>query len=221
MKLYNLFEEVIFEEKKRYILSENVSVSQVEDAIKNKYHVWILYDDYPNEPISKPPSERYIEIYALGDTTSGNKVIRAWQMGGPSKTTRDGAFKLFRLDRIRGWKVSKVKWDKSISDLYLDVPKVNKFGDKSMKSVDMVAQYKEKPVTPTQTKTKSSDRLEKLQQASIAKNKSSYTAKGNPNPKTEKTNSKTNPKSLVNTNKTTSTDTSKTSAKPIDKNEEK
>lgn len=211
MKLYNLFEEVILEEvfKFKTLLSENVSISQIEDAIKNKYHVWILYEDSPDEP----PSKRYIEVYALGNSVAGNKVIRAWQMGGPSKTTTGGAFKLFRVDRIRGWIPSKVKWNKAVSDLYPNdpnVPRVNKMGDKTMKNVDLLAKYAEQPQIGKPQAPKADDRLQKMQQAAKERRKTSYQATGNPVAKKEKP---------VDTSKTTKVDTSKTTATQNNKKE--
>lgn len=162
MKLYKLFEEVIFEETEK-LLVESVSDEQVIDAIKNKYHVHILYDDYPNAVPSVPPSKRYIEVYNLGKTMAKNKAIRAWQMGGPSKTTKGGAWKTFRLDRIRAWMPTKVKWKKSISDLYPNdpnVPKYNNAGDKLMTSIiakaDVSQQDEIKPIAKVKTEPKNS-----------------------------------------------------------------
>lgn len=205
MKLYKLFEEVIF---------ENVSMNQIEDAIKNKYNVHILYDDYPAANPSAPPSKRYISVYAVGDSKSGNKVIRAWQMGGPSKTTKGGAWKLFRVDRIRGWMPTKVKWNKAISDLYPYVPKYNKQGDRTMSRVDLLAQTPDMAAVAAATKpvptAKKDDGITRLQQQSQMRHKqSSYVAKGNPNPVAQKP---TVQKPV---------DTSKTTAQPTNKNKQK
>lgn len=185
MKLYNLFEEVIFEETAMLLL-ESVSEQQVIDAIKNKYHVHILYDDYPNAVPSVPPSKRYIEIYVLGVTTAGNKAIRAWQMGGPSKTTKGGAWKVFRLDRIRAWMPTKVKWAKSISDLYPNDPsiptynKTNGGSDKLMTSIIAKADVSVPTPTPApaQVKTIRQKPYEKLLAQKLAKKDSAYISKG-------------------------------------------
>jgi hypothetical protein len=141
MKLYNLFEEIIFEEREK-LLYEGVSDQQINDAINNKYHVHITYDDYPDAVPSVPPSKRYIEVYNLAVTKAGNKAIRAWQMGGPSKSApKKAGWKIFRLDRIRSWTPLKVKWKNAISDLYSDVPKYNKNGDKTMSRVINKAKF--------------------------------------------------------------------------------
>ena len=135
MKLYNLFEEIILEEKS-LLLTEGVSDEQVIDAIKNKYRVKIWYNDPTRKP-SDPPSERYIEIYNYGDTMANNGAIRAYQVGGQSTTTRGGAWKLFRLDRIVKWQPTKVHWKDPISDPNRDpsAPKYNQSGDRSMRHV--------------------------------------------------------------------------------------
>lgn len=123
MKLYNLFEEVILEKE---LLTEGVSDQQIIAAIEGKYNVNILYDDFPNETPSVPPSKRYIQVYALGNTKSGNKAIRAFQIFGGSKTTpKQGAWKIFRLDRIRGWFPTKMKFYTPVSDLDTMIPKYN------------------------------------------------------------------------------------------------
>lgn len=130
MKLYNLFKDIILEE--RNLLSEGVSQSQVEDAINNQYNVKIEYRDYENEP----PSKRYIQVYNLSKTKAGNYAIRAYQIFGGSKTTpKEGAWKIFRLDRIEKWETTKVKWKKPVSDLDNTIPKYNKLGDKTMSVV--------------------------------------------------------------------------------------
>lgn len=135
MKLYNLFEDIILEESKR-LLTENVSDQQVMDAIKGKYNVNILYDDYPNAVPSVPPSKRYIQVYNFSETKSGNKAIRAYQIFGGSKTTpKSGAWKIFRLDRIRYWEPTKMKFTKPVSDLDSRIPKYNQQGDRAMSRV--------------------------------------------------------------------------------------
>lgn len=134
MKLYNLFESVIFEEieKAKKLLTEGVSSDQVNDAINGMYNVNILYRDYPD----KPPSKRYIQVYNYSKTKGGNEAIRAYQIFGGSKTTPNkGAWKIFRLDRIEGWFPTSVKWKKPVSDLDTSIPKYNQNGDRTMSTV--------------------------------------------------------------------------------------
>lgn len=134
MKLYNLFEEVILEEIKRNrtILTEGVSFDDVKAAIDGKYNVNILYRDYEDQP----PSKRYIQVYNLAKTKSGNDAIRAYQIFGASKKgNKNGFWKIFRLDRIEGWFPTKVKWSAPVSDLDTSIPKYNDTGDRSMSTV--------------------------------------------------------------------------------------
>jgi predicted DNA-binding transcriptional regulator YafY len=134
MKLYNLFEQVIFEEieKNRRLISEGVSADDVKAAIDGKYNVNILYRDYEDQP----PSKRYIQVYNLSKTKGGNDAIRAYQIFGASKKgNKNGFWKIFRLDRIEGWFPTKVKWSEPVSDLDPNIPKYNASGDRSMSSV--------------------------------------------------------------------------------------
>jgi predicted DNA-binding transcriptional regulator YafY len=134
MKLYNLFQEVILEEieRNRTLLTEGVSFDDVKAAIDGKYNINILYRDYEDQP----PSKRYIQVYNLSKTKSGNDAIRAYQIFGASKKgNKNGFWKIFRLDRIEGWFPTKVKWAKPVSDLNTSVPKYNDAGDRSMSTV--------------------------------------------------------------------------------------
>lgn len=134
MKLYKILENIILEEsaKAKILLAENVADSQVIDAINGKYNVNIVYDD----PDTAAPSKRYIQVYNFAETTAGNKAIRAFQIFGGSKTTLGhGAWKIFRLDRIREWHPTKVKFARPVSDKGPNIPKYNPNGDRTMSRV--------------------------------------------------------------------------------------
>jgi hypothetical protein len=138
MKLYNIYNNIILEETTKHfqLLTEGVNVDAVNDAINNQYNVNITYDDYPNSNPPVPPSKRYIQVYNYSDTKAQNACIRAYQIFGGSKTTpNNGAWKIFRLDRIRSWKPTKVKFNKPVSDKGPNIPTYNQSGDKSMKIV--------------------------------------------------------------------------------------
>lgn len=141
MKLYNLFEEVILEEinRGRQILSEGVSINDVNAAIDGKYNVNILYRDYEDQP----PSKRYIQVYNLAKTKAGNDCIRAYQIFGGSKTTpKTGAWKIFRLDRIEGWFPTNMKWQNPVSDYTPNIPTYNQTGDRTMSVVNKMVDPK-------------------------------------------------------------------------------
>lgn len=135
MKLYNLYEEVILEEieTKSQIITEGVSKDAVIAAINGKYNVNITYQDY----VGQPPSKRYIQVYNVGMTKSGNLAIRAYQIFGGSKTTpSSGAWKIFLLDKIEGWYPTNKKWSNPVSDLDASIPAYNQMGDKKFSQVD-------------------------------------------------------------------------------------
>lgn len=134
LKLYNIFESIILEEinRAKSLLTEGVSEEDVKAAINGKYNVNIVYRD----PDMTLPSKRYIQVYNFSETKGGNLAIRAYQIFGGSKTTpREGAWKIFRLDRIEGWYPTSVKWSNPISDTHLDIPTYNQSGDRSMNKV--------------------------------------------------------------------------------------
>jgi hypothetical protein len=138
MKLYKIFDDIIFEEvvKAKSLLTENVADAQILDAINGKYNVNITYDDYPEATPAVPPSKRYIQVYNLAETKAGNKAIRAFQIFGGSKTTpKNGAWKIFRIDRIRSWTPTKVRFAQPVSNLSPDIPKYNDQGDRAMSRV--------------------------------------------------------------------------------------
>lgn len=135
MKLYNLFNEIIFEEinRKTNLLTEGVSESDVIAAIDGKYNVNIEYRDIDESA----PSRRYIQVYNLAQTKGikgGNDAIRAYQINGGSKTEKNG-WKIFRLDRIVGWYPTNMKWSNPVSDFDNTIPSYNQMGDNSMSTV--------------------------------------------------------------------------------------
>ena len=138
MRLYKIFDDIIFEEvvKAKRLLTENVADVQILDAIKGKYNVNITYDDYPDANPAVPPSKRYIQVYNLAETKAGNKAIRAFQIFGGSKTTpKNGAWKIFRIDRIRSWQPTRVRFAQPVSNLSPSIPKYNDQGDRAMSRV--------------------------------------------------------------------------------------
>ncbi len=144
MKLYKLFDDIIFEEivKAKKLLTENVADEQILAAIEGKYNVNITYDDYPEAVPAVPPSKRYIQVYNFAETKAGNKAIRAFQIFGGSKTTpKNGAWKIFRIDRIRSWTPTKVRFAQPVSNLSPSIPKYNDQGDRAMNRVYNKVQF--------------------------------------------------------------------------------
>lgn len=138
MKLYNLYENIILEEviNAKNIITEDVDIKSVNDAIENRYRVRIEYKDYED----RPPSKRYIEVYALGLSKAGNPVIRAYQLFGGT-TTKIPKWKMFRLDKITKWEPTKPKFNTPIDVRDPVVPKFNKTGDRTMSTVNKLAKF--------------------------------------------------------------------------------
>lgn len=80
------------------ILEEDVSPTDISNAIENKRQVLINYED--EKP--RAPGRRIIEPYVYGVLPNGNQVIRGFQYSGD---TYRGVpkWKLFRVDRIKSW----------------------------------------------------------------------------------------------------------------------
>jgi len=87
MKLYNLVEGIILE-----VASKN-SIMKIMDG---KRLASIYYDD-GEDPGGK--NMRWVEVYCYGVSKAGNDMIRAYQIGGDTKTIQPG-WKTFRVDRM-------------------------------------------------------------------------------------------------------------------------
>lgn len=147
MNLYKLFEEVILEETQKAIriLTEGVDTNNVRAAIDGLYNVNITYLDEGQTV----PSKRYIQVYVLGKTHSGNDAIRAYQIDGGTNTVSNG-WKIFRLDRIQSWAPTNMRWYNPVSDYDSSIPPFNQMGDKSFSVVTKI-------VDPTKFNRKRSD----------------------------------------------------------------
>ena len=67
------------------LLKEGVSSDEVLDAIRNKYHVRITYDDGMPDNGGNPKGSRIIQPMAIGTTKKGYPVVRAFQVSGNSR----------------------------------------------------------------------------------------------------------------------------------------
>lgn len=121
MKLYNLYEGLIL---------ENVSQDKIIAAIDDKVMANIMYVDKEGEP----PTKRYVQIYTLGVSKAGNRVIRAYQIGGGTTTVKP-AWKMFRLDRMTDIQLTNMRWYKPIEMHGGNAPAFNQSGDADMTSV--------------------------------------------------------------------------------------
>lgn len=119
------------------ILNENVSMSDINDAIDNHKRVIINYHTNGN---NEATNARVIEVYAYGLTKAGNPVIRAFEPYGDT-TTSVPAWKFFRLDRISNWKPTKQQFSRPASFYYKGLGDFNEKGDETMSIVYKIAQF--------------------------------------------------------------------------------
>jgi predicted DNA-binding transcriptional regulator YafY len=126
MKLYSILNELIL---------EAASDTEVSDAIVKHNRVKIRYE----EPDGRY-STRYLESYVLGLSKAGNPIVRAYQYAGDTNT--EIGWKTFRLDRIMDWEeMNERPFTNPISDRISGIPKYNRFGDRSMISINKQARF--------------------------------------------------------------------------------
>ena len=89
-----LFEEIVAE-----VLTEDVNVGKINDAITRSYEVKINYESEDD----KASGERIIQPVAYGLTKTGKPVIRAYQPFGDTQTSVP-AWKFFLVSGIQSWK---------------------------------------------------------------------------------------------------------------------
>ena len=81
------------------LLVEQVTNSEIIEAIDNKEVVEFYYEGDETES----RGARTVEIYAFGNSTKGNPVIRAYQTGGATDSSVPN-WKLFDVRNIRNFK---------------------------------------------------------------------------------------------------------------------
>lgn len=120
MKLYNLYQEVIFEgvKSRLNILSENVTEDDIKHAIENKYYARIWYRNDEDSPLIR----RTVQIYLLGITKAGNMAIRAYDISGAGIGAGETGWKMYRLNRMEAIEPTNKKWYNPVSDNNAGVP---------------------------------------------------------------------------------------------------
>jgi hypothetical protein len=110
------------------VLNEAVALSEIIDAIDNTQVIRFYYEGDNTEN----KGWRSGEIYALGDSIAGNKVIRVYQLQGvtDSKTPQ---WKLFRVDSIRDIE--------TVGSFNQARPLFNSQGDNSMATVYKIVNF--------------------------------------------------------------------------------
>ena len=118
MKLYNIYESIILEESKSILTEGLTNEDDIMEAINGKYNVWLKYKDKKGGV-----TDRYVQIYQLGTSKAGNRMISVYQLGGKTAKTKETSIS-------HGWKqllvnnivpgsitVTNKKWSKPVSDL--------------------------------------------------------------------------------------------------------
>ena len=119
------------------LLTESVTVNDIDDAIDNHKRVIINYHS-KGEDIAT--GARVIEVYAYGLTKAGNPVIRAFQPFGDT-TSKVPSWKFFRLDRISAWEETNQKFNRPASEIYRGLGDFNPDDDKTMSTVYKIATF--------------------------------------------------------------------------------
>lgn len=121
------------------LLFEAVQNNRIITSIKNRQINKIYYDGEDTQR----PGYRSIEVYCFGMNYSGNAVIRAWQREGVSDTPYgDGhdklkekpGWRMFRLDGIKSFNNTNLKFDASDRFLSSNRPRYNAH-DKDMQTI--------------------------------------------------------------------------------------
>lgn len=133
---------------KDLLLYENVSTSEINNAIDSHNWVVINYDGTDNTHTDK----RMIQPVAYGMSTAGNAVIRAFENFGDTKTVVP-RWKYFRIDRISSWRNTGKVFDEP-------QPLFNPHGDKTMAIVNNIAKFGDEQLqTPVSSPKKKSDEI--------------------------------------------------------------
>ena len=136
----NFFSEIV-----NSLLTENISVGSVNDAIDRTYEVEI---NYRTNGEDKATGNRIIQPVAYGLTKAGNPVIRAFQPYGDT-TSKTPSWKFFRLDRIISWKPKYKQVFRQAPPGMLNAKgEFNPDGDKTMSVVYNIAQFNDKKQRP-------------------------------------------------------------------------
>jgi predicted DNA-binding transcriptional regulator YafY len=119
----------------RGLLLEIASLESVQDAVNRRQVVIIYYEG--DEPGGR--GLREVEPVAVGRSTAGNLVMRAWDREGASHTAYKGeqplpGWRLFKLDKIASLKPTGEVYN-------TPRPNYNFNGDRSMASVISIAKF--------------------------------------------------------------------------------
>lgn len=116
------------------IIAESVDTNTIEQLMDGNKRVVLRY--VAEDGI---PTVRQVELFALGLSTAGNEVVRAFQLNHKPSAhdTKSGEWKLFRLDRIES--IRPTNYNVRYMYPYLKKQLRNPNGDRSMSQVFKVS----------------------------------------------------------------------------------
>ena len=129
MKLYNLLQQVILENVQSYskIISEGVSADDINAVINGDETGKHYYVSFRYTKENGGSSNRWVQIYDYVKTTNGRPAISAYQVSADGDAGKNG-WKIFLLNGINDFKVSKVPFYRAISDTDPQIQYVDKNG---------------------------------------------------------------------------------------------
>lgn len=139
---------------KKIILNESVSEEEVNDALDNHKRVIIKYNGpvyqkgKTEDEVRHKNDPRVIEVYAYGQTSLGNKVIRAFEPYGGTQS-KVPEWKYFLLDRITDWQPTNQIFTKPADFYYKNLGKFNPTDDKTMAIVFKIAKFGDEDTVTT------------------------------------------------------------------------
>tara|TARA_R110000823_G_scaffold290583_2_gene408844 strand:+ start:4029 stop:4430 length:402 start_codon:yes stop_codon:yes gene_type:complete len=124
------------------IITEDVSIAPIRDAIHNTHVVELKYMDDAKLPGGS--EVRIIYPVAYGSSLKDNPVFRAYQISGPSlKVDKRGVplpdWRLFRKDRVQSFKLKTGEDTNFVT--FTEPPLYNPVGDNSMVNVQYNATF--------------------------------------------------------------------------------
>lgn len=137
------------------LLTESVSVNDIDDAMDNHKRVIINYHSNGEDVAT---GARVIEVYAYGLTKAGNPVIRAFQPFGDT-TSRVPSWKFFRLDRISAWKETNQRFSRPASEIYKGLGDFNPDDDRTMSTVYKIATFGDETIQTSSSKGNTNPKL--------------------------------------------------------------
>lgn len=137
---------MLIEALNQILLEESVEQNRIIEALKQHRCVTFRYDSTDGKGMNT--GKRFVVPFSYGVTKAGNPVLRGFQPYGDT-TTQTPHWKLFRLDRIKGWKPTNKIFTKEQIDSYNSYGEANYDGDRTMANVYMTVSFNNDSTNPS------------------------------------------------------------------------